>query len=192
MKTVLIRLHGITAPHDFGINKLDRNDQQIAERRRQLGITTGRCIDFDKGCRTDQVLTELTAAGLMLVDIHQQMTGKLKQTPVLVMNFSDQGQVFKPTFNLSFDSWLSSRQRPMTEADMPEWVERMQARFEAVMAALPGRYERWFNSLLAKSWEAGQIWLNEGNLSLNVTGAIPLQASHEPLSVSFLLETIEA
>lgn len=186
---VLVQFLNVTPPKDFGIRvlplKLGQDDRPINHPIIQLGRDTG-------GCRTDQLLWELTQDPFRLVDIHMKIREpEGRKVPLLNYTYSDEGR--KHLFALpTFEDWCVSHTPKFRwfKEQPPEVQEaRLLEMYERWCASLPQEFEDWTGKLYRRSWVAGRAFFHDELICVNLVGSLKIDGNHLPFSIGSILPT---
>ena len=93
---VLVQIYGITPPKRWEIREIpvhDSDQTPLPANRPVLQLGT----DEGRGCRTDELWAELSAAGLRLVDVHVGYRHRdIRDVPILNLRFDGEVAEFIP------------------------------------------------------------------------------------------------
>lgn len=186
---VLVQALGIAPPRKFGIRVVPARSES-SEGRQSSGKVELQQSKDKGGCRTDQILYELSLANLKLVDVHLKYRGEApKLTPLLNFGFDSAGKKFTPDA-LTYEEWSTHRHR--TPREIGEWsaedIERYwHDRYERWCEKLAEDFRIWYEDLFNRSWLAGRLYVNAELICVNLVGSLRLQPDDESFTLSKFL-----
>ncbi len=183
-RRILVQLHNITPPQDFGIRaiepKPDPADRTPIQPTIQLHEESG-------GCRTDQLLWELSASGFRLIDVHMKCRDPNgRRIPVLNFTYADEGRGYLLVLP-PYEDWCSShisKYPGLKETSPEEQAERLPQLYQRWCQNLPPRFQAWMESLFKRSWAAGRAFVYPELICVNLLGSFRIRGDDLPLSIS--------
>ncbi len=95
LKQVLVRLNGISAPDNMGVEIIDRDDERLRQQRAEGQLLPGQKVfqtnlEVDRPWRMGGVFGDIQQVGFFISNVSQEMRGGQKsgkKTPVLTLSF---------------------------------------------------------------------------------------------------------
>lgn len=187
-KRILIQLHNITPPTDLGIRILDQ--KHVPSDRIPVPPTIQLHKDHG-GCRTDEMLWELSEHGFYLVDVHLAIRNPNgKRIPVLNYTYSNVGRRYLfelPLYEKWCDTHIPTSPR-FVGASADEREAILLSWYQKWCEELPLRFQDWTDRLLQKSWTAGRVFAHTDMVCVNLTRSMGLCGDDQSLSISQFIE----